>query len=317
MHKAVSPSRILFWFRSICAPGSASLLLLLILTLTAVVVDQLAAPVLHSSSPLWAVTACLLLVWRRGPVIAQTDFTQSKFNSLLRLFSFLAAHLVLIFLARVFQNSLQFAAGTPTAAGWLVAGLKLSVLLPALILLPIAQWRLLLRSYSAELVAALVVLFTYFPVRAMEGAWPWYGQVLGRTVYYLAKVFVPSLTYVKSLTPTVSGPDLDVTILFRCSGINGIELFDYLFAFVVFLDWNRLRKGQTLLAYFGGVFAILLGNALRITSLTVLGNRGYADVVAHFHISAGWIFFSAIFLAYLSLTYQRLLIRPPDAPARG
>src|SRR5216684_3515390 len=86
-----------------------------------------------------------------------------------------------------------------------------------------------------------------------------------------------------------------------------VKLFDYLFAFVAFLDWNRLRKGRALLAYFAGIAVILLGNALRITSMVVLGNHGFANFVARFHLSAGWIFFTLVFLAYLALIYRSLL----------
>lgn len=76
---------------------------------------------------------------------------------------------------------------------------------------------------------------------------------------------------------------------------------------VAFVDWNRLRKGRLLLAYFAGIAAMLVGNGLRIVSFVVLGNRGFADAVSRFHLSAGWLFFSAVFLAYLSLTYRWLL----------
>src|SRR5208337_1228167 len=166
--------------------------------------------------------------------------------------------------------------------GTLLAAWKLCVLAPTILLLPLARWKVLLSAFRAEFVAALVVLFTFFPSRALESLWPWYGQVLGRLVFLLAKPFVPGLGYIKDLTPTVTGPDLDVTIITACSGINGLELFDYLFGFV-------------------GLLAMLLGNTLRLTIIVVLGNRGYADVVSRLHISAGWIFFCAAFLVYLSL----------------
>jgi exosortase/archaeosortase family protein len=111
------------------------------------------------------------------------------------------------------------------------------------------------------------------------------------------------------LNPTLTGPHLDVTIILACSGINGIELFDYLFCAVAILDWNRLQKGRALAGYFLGLFAMLFGNALRITSLVVFGNRGFAELVAHYHIAAGWIFFSVVFLAYLSMTYAWMLTK--------
>jgi len=53
-------------------------------------------------------------------------------------------------------------------------------------------------------------------------------------------------------------------------GINGLELFDYLFGIVMFLDWNRVKKGRALAATCR-LLAMLLGNAIRITSFVVLG----------------------------------------------
>ena len=60
-------------------------------------------------------------------------------------------------------------------------------------------------------------------------------------------------------------------------------------------------------AYGAGLLAMLLDNAIRITSFVVLGNHGFAESVSRFHISAGWIFFSIVFLVYLSMTYGWLL----------
>jgi len=297
-------------------------LLVLLLTLGAVAADQFAAPALYSSSPLWAVVACMALVWRRGEVgynrrelasTSDSSFEQKieagSFGfSLGRMAVFATAHVALISAARILQPSLGPVAGTFSIAGWIIAAMKLFVLLPTLLLLPFARWRILARAYAAEVIAALVVLLTFFPSRILTTIWPWYGQILGKLVFACSALFVHGLTYTGALTPTVHGPDLDVTILLACSGISGIELFDYLFAFVTLLDWNRLRKGRTLVAYFAGMAVMFLGNALRIAAFVILGNRGFADAVARFHLSAGWIFFSGVFLAYLSLTYRKLLV---------
>ena len=161
--------------------------------------------------------------------------------------------------------------------------------------------------YRAESTAAFVVLFTYFPGRLIEALWPWYGQALGRLVYMLSRTLAHGIGYIANLEPTLTGPDLNVTIVLACSGMNGIELFDYLFGAMAVLDWNRVQKGRLLAGYFLGLLAMLLGNALRIVCLVVFGNRGFANLVAHYHIAAGWIFFSAVFLVYLSMTYGWML----------
>lgn len=291
------------------------LLFVLALTLVAIASDQFFAPILHTTSPLWAAAVCILLVWRRGETALSTkDASFTLAVSKARLGAFIAAHILLVLGARSLMGALQPLAGTMTLGGTLFAALKLIVLAPTLLLLPVGQWKETVQSYAPESTASLVVLLTFFPRRVLEALWPWHGQVLGQLVFLLSRFLVPGLGYIKNLSPTLVGPELDVTIVLGCSGINGIELFDYLFALVVICDWNRLQKKHTLFAYFAGLFAMVLGNALRITFFVVVGNHGLAESIARFHISAGWIFFSIVFLAYLSLTYGWMLEKrkPPS-----
>jgi exosortase/archaeosortase family protein len=296
------------FFRSVTFAAPRFLLLALALTLVAVAADQFAAPILHSSSPLWATAACLLLVWRRGKVsLAPGDAALEFSFSIMRLAGFLAAHGALIFFAHSSSSALRAASHAMTVEGTLLAASKLCVLAPTIVLFPFAAWKKISAIYFPEAIAGLVVLLTFFPSRALQTLWPWYGQALGRFVHALARIFVPGLAYIADPNPTLGGPELDVTIIPECSGISGVELFDYLFGLVALLDWNRLRKGRLLAAYFAGLCAMLLGNALRIISLVVLGNHGFSESVARFHISAGWIFFSAVFLVYLSMTYGWML----------
>jgi len=291
-------------------------LLLLALTGLAISADQFAAPLLRSSTSLWALLACILLIWRREQAHSLSDARIARFTfSFSRFAAFLVAHAVLIFAARSVQTGLQAVAGTMTVAGTAVAILKLSVLAPSVFLAPFSSWKEFFRIWRAESIAALVVLLTFFPGRIIESLWPWYGQALGQFVYLLSHVFVGGIGYVSKLNPTLTGRDLNVTIIVACSGMNGIELFDYLFGAIAVLDWNRFRKGRLLAGYFLGLFAMLLGNALRITSLVVFGNAGFAEIVARYHVSAGWIFFSFVFLVYLALAYTWMLKKKPSPPA--
>jgi exosortase/archaeosortase family protein len=282
-------------------------LLALALTLIATVADEFAAPILYSTTPFWGTGACLLLVWRHGksPLLSANT---PRAHSLGRLAAFVAAHLLLVFLARAMTTALEPMAGMATVGGALVGAWKMSILAPTLLLLPLPIWKGLVSAYRSEIRAAVVVLLAAsVPGRVMEALWPWYGQVLGRLVYALARPFVPGLGYDNALYPSLTGADLDVTILLGCSGIKGFELFSYLFGIVMLVDWNRLRKDRALIAYFFGVFAVLLGNALRITSFVIVSNRGNVDFIPQFHVYAGWIFFSLTFLVYLSLTYAWML----------
>jgi exosortase/archaeosortase family protein len=286
-------------------------LLMLSLTLAATAIDQYAAPVLYTTSPLWAVALCEVLVWRRAGFGVPSSTSSETFGfGFPRVALFGIAHVLLVVAATCFRQPITPIAGTVSGAGWILAALKLMVLAPILLLLPLRRWRILLKTYRAEFAAASFVLFTFFPARILAATWAWYGQVLGRFVFAIAGLFVPGLSYSHSLNPTIYAPDLDVTILPACSGISGIELFDCLFAFVAIMDWNRLRKGRAMSAYFAGIAAMLLGNALRLVSLVVLGNRGFANVIARFHISAGWLFFSVVFLVYLAAVYRFLLTKP-------
>jgi len=313
------PHHLMDWISR--APGNSSvprtLSFVLILILAAVALDETAAPVLFSTAPLVAVLACLLLVLRYPPSsISMRDQALAPFAlARSRVLLFVAAHLGLIALARAAEPAWAAYSGAYTMGGWLFLLAKMSMLAPALVLLRWRTWRTLAFSYAAEFAAAALVLVTFFPRRAMEGLWPWYGQFVAAGAHFFAAPFVPHLGLVQGFYPTLSGSTLDVTILLSCSGINGIELFDVLFAVVVFCDWPRLNKRRALAVYFLGLGLMVFGNILRIASFAVLGNHGFPDFVARHHINAGWLFFSAMFLLLLCCTY-RWMLSPSERPSR-
>jgi len=289
----------------------------LLLALAAAVADQFVVPALFSTAPLCALLACLVLATRsHGDALTSLPSPSAPYPVAWRVLGFFAAHAALIWIVYRLDASVSRASGALNGVGWAFLLVKFAVLAPMLVLLPWRTWRYLARTYAAEFAAAAVVLVTFFPRRVMEALWPVYGQFVGRCVHLLGWPLVSNLGYVKALYPTLTGPSLDVTILLSCSGINGIELFDALFALVVFCEWPRLNKRRTLAAYFIGVVAMTLGNILRITSFVVLGNHGFADFIARFHVNAGWLFFSLVFLFFLSSTYRWMLTpSPANRPA--
>lgn len=292
-----------FWSRSF--PVLRSVLLVLVLSLIAIVTDQFAAPILLTTSPLWATFFFLLLIWRRGELLlsAGNATLESPF-SMLRLGTFVAMHVALVLLSRSLAGAAEPFAGTATLRGTLVGLSKLAVLIPTVVLFSFPFWKQFLRAYSLEAKAALLVLSINVPGRVIESLWPWYGRLLGWFVYLLARSFVPGLAYEIGPEPTITGPFQDIAIVPLCSGISAFELLGYVFGLVILLDWKRLRKGRALLVYFGCLFFMLVSNAFRIASLVVLGNRGFWDFVSRIHASAGLIFFCSVFLVYLSLTYK-------------
>ena len=293
------------FFRSRDFPVLRSVSLVLTLTLIAIVADHFAAPILLTTSPLWATFAFLLLVWRRGelPLSGDNAILERPFP-MWRLGIFVAMHIALILLSRSFAGVAEAFAGTPTWRGTLVGLCKLAVLIPTVVLFSFPFWKQLLRDYSSEAKAALLVLSINVPGRILESFWPWYGRVLGWFVYVLARSFVPGLTYEIGPEPTIMGPIQDTSIVPLCSGISAFELLAYLFGLIILLDWNRLRKNRALLVYLGYLPFILVSNAFRIATLVVLFNRGFAAFAAKFHLTAGALFFCSVFLVYTFLTYR-------------
>jgi len=297
--------------RSRSSPVLRSVLLVLVLTLIAIIVDQFAAPILLTTSPLWATFAFLMLVWRRGELpLSGSNGALDRSFFMWRIGTFVVMHVALVLLSRSFAGTAESFAGTPTLRGTLVGLYRLAVLIPTVVLFSFPYGKQVLRAYSSEAKAAVLALTMNVPGRVLEAIWPWYGRAFGWFIYVLARSFVPGLTYEAGPEPTIVGPFQDTSIVFACSGISAFELLAYIFGLVIVLDWNCLRKGRALLVYFGCLFFMLVSNAFRIASLVVLGNRGFADFVSPFHNSAGAIFFCSIFLVYLSLTYKWMTEKP-------
>jgi exosortase/archaeosortase family protein len=296
---------LLAGFRSRSFPVLRSVLLVLLLTLIAIVADQFAAPILFTTSPLWATFAFLLLIWRRGelPLSGSNAFLERSF-SMWRLGTFVVMHVALVLLSRSFAGPAEPFAGPPNWRGTLVGLCKLAVLFPTVVLFTFPYWKQLLCAYSSEAKAAILVLTINVPGRVLEALWPWYGRVLGWFTYLLSRSLAPGLTYEIGPESTIRGPFQDTIIGPACSGTSAFELLACIFGLVIVLDWNRLRKGRALLIYFGCLFFMLLSNAFRIALIVVLGNRGFADFVSPFLASSGLIFFCSVFLVYLSLTYK-------------
>jgi exosortase/archaeosortase family protein len=282
-------------------------------SLAAVWFDNWAAPALHNHSPLWALGFLLALLCRPAREELAPRAAPWKW-SWTRAAVFVALHAGIIALARHESAALVTAAGQSTLHSGTIASLKLLVLLPALALFPPSAWKWLAQKYRAELIASALVLFTWNPFRLFETLWPWYSHWLGRFVYAVSGMFVAGLGYVPGPAPTLTGPELDVSILFGCSGLNGVRLFQILFGVVLLADWDRLKKMRALAAYFAGLAVMVLANALRIVALVVAGNRVSAGLVARFHVDAGWVFFTSVFLVFLLISY-RWLLRPSTTAA--
>jgi exosortase/archaeosortase family protein len=276
------------------------------LALGGICLDYFLAPVLNTVTPALSCSLLLLLILRRSP--HDDAFERSPViagTSNWRLSVFLLLHLAGIGLLRMVH--VGTAAGSPFGTSFAAA--KYLVLLPAAILLPWRGWRRFDRVYRPEWMAAALALLTIDPYRIFVTVWPWYCQGLGHFAYALARPFVADLQYVPLPTPTITGPALDVSILFACSGLEAIKLFQILFGLMLVLDWPVLNKRRAVVGYFAGMGGMLLANAVRIALLAITGNLAPQWAV-QYHLTAGWVFFTIVVVVYIVSFYGWLVQRP-------
>jgi exosortase/archaeosortase family protein len=283
-----------------------------LVALSAICLDYAIAPVLNTVTPAFACALFLLLLWRRNRSITNADQSLENHGvTLPRVLLFLLLHAGIVTLAiKAGSTTIQPSLAVHFSKSAAVA--KYLVLLPAVFLMPLKQWRNIIRVYGAEFAASALVLLTVDPYRIFATAWPWYCQWLGRFSHALASPFVAGLAYIPLPTPTLIGPNLDVRILFACSGLEAIKLFQIVFAVMLVLDWTHLNKQRTFIAYFAGMAAMLVANAVRIALLAITGNLAPRLAIQH-HLTLGWIFFA--FVAALLIIPLYSWVMPRRVPA--
>jgi hypothetical protein len=62
---------------------------------------------------------------------------------------------------------------------------------------------------------------------------------------------------------------------------------------------------------------MLIANAIRIAAMVVVGNRISADLVVRYHLEAGWVYITAVFLLLLLVSYRWLLAPAPNHGSTG
>jgi exosortase/archaeosortase family protein len=286
----------------------------LLLSLSLIAITYAIVPALYSSSPIWAVGILLALVLKRGGKGAAVDKRnppeEVDFAARWRVSTFLGLYALVI--AAGIGLSHQFHSTRYDGVGghWLAVG-KLLVLAPALVLFNGRQRLKLLRIYPAELASFLVVLFTFFPFRLFRIIWPIYSDAITVLAYCLAKAMVHGLGYTLMPDPRIIGPRLDLEIVFACSGYAALSLFDVLIALVALIDWNELNPKRLLAAYAVGSAVILAANVVRISLLVVVGNLMNPQyALGRFHVDAGWVFFTIVYLIVLAISYCWVLRSP-------
>ena len=302
---------------SVFEPGLAlrfganlGLSLRLLLSFLALALHSLLVPALGHHRTLIAGAMLLLLVYvARNRSADPSEAGYLPRLSAARLLAFAGLHAAI--LAAAHSLAELFESGSLPAP--LAVSVKLLPLLPAVLLFPPRAWARIGRRIRPELIATLIVLFTFFPDHLFNLAWPWYSRVLGPIVYHLTLPFVPGLHYVPGPDPILAGPVLDIQIIVNCSGLEGFQLFDCVFGLMALLEWNRLSKRRALACYALGLAAVLVTNVIRLVLLVLISNRIWpAFGIGDFHLHAGWVFFSIAFLVFLYLTYGWMHRSPRD-----
>jgi exosortase/archaeosortase family protein len=292
--------------------GREPAILVIALTLLAVSFDYAVAPPHRTSTPI-VVSAFLLCLLVRRLYFDPVEPAGLSFWAPWRLVIFVLLHLGLAGLARSFATQPEIASQALSVAP-ITAIRKFLVIVPSFVLLPRSGWQRVFRLYRAEWVATSVALATFAPYRIFAAAWPVYSRVLAHFVQAIAGLFVPDIKYQDAAAPILMGPVLDVVILPTCSGIDGILLFQLLYALLIIADWYRLGRRRALIGYFVGIATMLLANALRIAGMVVIGNRLSPELVLRYHLNAGWIFFASVFLFYLLASYPWLVRMDKSLP---
>ena len=281
------------------------------LSLLGILADYALAPALNTVTPAVAVFLLLFLLLRtRG--LRTTLAAQQELASLkrVRILVFLLLHAVIVLFLRRLE---------PTAApaeSILASASKYLVLAPAVVLWPCNEWRRFDHSFRAEWVAAAIALVTFYPYRIFASVWPWYSQDLARAAYFLARPFVDGLHLLLAARPVLQGPELDVQILFACSGLSAVKLLQVIFLGILVVDWPDMNHVRVFLAYCSGLAVMLLANVLRISLMVIAGNNGMWQFTLRHHITAGWIFFAAVAAAGLWCSEPWLKGARASAPTR-
>ena len=275
----------------------------------AILLDYAFVPALFNRIMLWTVGALLILVFRRGQsAMAATEKLDLTGLTKWRMTVFVGLQFAIIALGRRFSVELMSTGPSDSGGAALLGAAKLLIFLPGLVLFSASDLRRLVHRYRIELLAALVILFTFFPYRLMHALWPICLPWIAKMIYYGARPFIGGLSLVDQPLPTLLGPRLGLAIGFECSGFSALAAFDFLVALIAVIDWNALNPNRLFITYWVGCVAILAANIVRMILLVMAGNLiGPQYATGRFHVNAGWVFFAIVYFVIFSISFRWML----------
>jgi exosortase E/protease (VPEID-CTERM system) len=185
--------------------------------------------------------------------------------------------------------SLAAVASLWTLVGFAAALSALLAMAPATIWLGAARALGSIRWY-----AAIAALLGTAAMQSAQMLWRPTAALTFKLVSRLLAPVIPSLA-ADPVTLVLSTDRFAVQIADICSGLEGVGLMlAFCGAWLIYFRRDYIFP-RALLLIPVGVLAIYALNVVRIATLVLIGNAGYADVAVYgFHSQAGWIAFNAV-----------------------
>jgi exosortase E/protease (VPEID-CTERM system) len=281
-------------------------------------------PVLGKVAVVAAGALLLLLSPRAHDIARMLKPASARPNWLLWLVANLVAYAALVsHTASMFD---AVSSGSPANASDLAAWLALALLVLtawALAIAPGAKWREFARREWPALLAAVAAGALTFGFSLLAQSY-WRPLASGTLdlAYRMLLPFYPQVER-EPVSGMIGTPKLILEIAPTCSGYEGIALITVFTAVYLWLFRRRLLFPHALLLLPVGIVTIWLANAVRIAALVAVGTSiSPAIAVQGFHSQAGWIAFTAIALAMISVAHWLLSVSdktrdvdtPPQAP---
>ncbi|HSR05888.1 MAG TPA: exosortase E/protease, VPEID-CTERM system [Bryobacteraceae bacterium] len=205
----------------------------------------------------------------------------------------------------LYGNHVEGFSATPVTVIWLLAGIC-GIVLGAFAFMPRVLWARLLRDTGwLWAYTLLAVIFACIAGGYSRVLWLPSSRLTYALVKSLLSLFVTGII-ANPMTMHLGTTKFAVEIAPECSGYEGAGL---ILAFGVVWLWffrDECRFPRALILIPAGVVLMYLLNAVRITSLILIGDAGATRIaLGGFHSQAGWIAFNAVALGF-SLAARRL-----------
>jgi exosortase E/protease (VPEID-CTERM system) len=187
------------------------------------------------------------------------------------------------------------------AAAWLVSWVLAATATAAALLTGLVGREVISRVASWSLgLAAVTGVLAWLAGQFSTELWSALANATLTVVTGMLRPFFPSISSSMPDAELTLG-DFSVTIDAVCSGLEGVGLIGVLLVAYLVTFRDRLRFPNALLLLPIGIVTVWFGNAVRISTLMVVGAHLDADLAyGGFHSKLGWILFCAVALGVVA-----------------